>query len=80
MMREDRVVGRPGRVSKSKSKLGPRAAMRGRLADDHSTGTSVRGNIKVCARLKLYKCHEKRKRKERGKEGEEEGEEEEEEP
>ena len=48
MMREDRVVGRPGRVSKSKSKLGP-DAMRGRLADGHST--SVRGNINVCARL-----------------------------
>ena len=67
MMREDRVV---GRVSKSKLKLGL-GAMRGRLADDHST--SVRSNIKVCARVKLKRSQENKKRKRRGKEGEEEG-------
>ena len=67
MTREDRVV---GRVSRSKLKLGL-GAMRGRLADGPIT--SVRGNIKVCARVKLARSHENKKRKRRGKEGREEG-------
>ena len=71
MMREDRVV---GRVSRSKLKLGL-GAMTGRLADDESA--SVQGNIKVCARLKLERIHENKKRKRRGEKGKE-GEEEEE--